>query len=192
LKPGDTALVHAAAGGVGLLLTQMARLAGARVLATVGSARKAALATGAGASAAVVYTEQDVVAEVRRLTDGRGVDVVYDSVGRDTFAASLDCLRPRGMLVLFGFSSGLVEPFDPGVLGAKGSLFLTRPGLNQYTRTPEELRSRAAALFGWLADGALHVRIDRTCRLEDAAEAHRALEARETSGKVLFDVSPGD
>lgn len=190
LTAGDTALVHAAAGGIGLALTQVCRILGARVIGTASTEAKAALAREAGASDVILYTRQDFEAEVRRLTDGRGVDVVYDSVGRETFDKSLNCLRPRGMLALFGFSSGLVPPFDPGVLGAKGSLFLTRPGLNQYIATREELLTRSRALFGWLTDGSLRVRIGGTYPLAEVATAHRALEARRTAGKVIFETVP--
>jgi NADPH2:quinone reductase len=186
LKPGDTALVHAAAGGAGLLITQVARLRGATVYGTVGSEAKAALAREAGAAVTIDYTRQDFEAEIKRLTNGRGVDVVYDSVGKDTFDKSLNCLRPRGCLALFGFSSGPVAPFDPAVLGAKGSLFLTRPGLNQYIATRDELEERARALFAWLASGELKPRIDRVLPLAEAATAHRELEARRTAGKVLL------
>jgi NADPH2:quinone reductase len=186
LKPGDTALVHAAAGGAGQLITQVARLRGATVYGTVGGEAKAKIARAAGAAATIDYRTQDFEAEVKRLTNGRGVDVVYDSVGKDTFDKSLNCLRPRGMLALFGFSSGPVAPFDPAVLGAKGSLFLTRPGLNQYIATREELMSRAAALFQWLAAGTLKVTIERVRPLAEAAEAHAALEARATAGKLLL------
>jgi NADPH2:quinone reductase len=186
LKPGDTALVHAAAGGVGQLIVQAARIRGARVIGTAGTAAKAALAREAGADEVILYTEQDFEAEVKRVTGGRGVDVVYDSVGKDTFAKSLNCLRPRGLLALFGFSSGSVAPFDPAMLGAKGSLFLTRPGLNQYIATREELLARTDDVFAWLADGRMKVRIDREYPLAQTADAHRALEARETTGKVLL------
>jgi NADPH2:quinone reductase len=186
LKPGDTALVHAAAGGAGQLITQVARLRGATVYGTVGSAAKAEIARAAGAAATIDYRTQDFEAEIKRLTNGRGVDVVYDSVGKDTFDKSLNCLRPRGLLALFGFSSGPVAPFDPAVLGAKGSLFLTRPGLNQYIATREELVARCADLFAWLAVGTLEVMIDHEWRLADAARAHEALEARRTAGKVLL------
>jgi NADPH2:quinone reductase len=186
LKAGDTALVHAAAGGVGLLITQVARSLGARVLATAGTEAKADLARGAGADEAILYTRQDWEQEVKRLTHGRGVDVVYDSVGRDTFDGSLNVLRPRGTLALFGFSSGPVAPFDPAVLGLKGSLFLTRPGLNQYIATREELLMRASAIFEWLSTGRLKLRIDRVLPLAEAAVAHRELEARRTTGKVLL------
>jgi NADPH2:quinone reductase len=186
LKPGDTALVHAAAGGAGQLITRVARLRGATVYGTVGSEAKAAIARAAGAAATIDYRTQDFAAEVKKLTNGRGVDVVYDSVGKDTFEKSLDCLRPRGMLALFGFSSGPVAPFDPAVLGAKGSLFLTRPGLNQYIATRDELVARADDLFAWLATGKIEVTIDREWPLEDAARAHEALEGRSTAGKLLL------
>jgi NADPH2:quinone reductase len=186
IEPGDTALVHAAAGGAGQLVTQVARLCGATVYGTVGSEEKAKVARAAGAAATIDYRKQDFEAEIKKLTNGRGVDVVYDSVGKDTFEKSLNCLRPRGMLALFGFSSGPVAPFDPAVLGAKGSLFLTRPGLNQYIATRGELVARAEDLFTWLAAGKLKVAIDRVLPLAEAAEAHRALESRRTTGKVLL------
>jgi NADPH2:quinone reductase len=186
LKPGDRVLVHAAAGGVGLLLTQIARKQGARVFATVGSREKAAIARAAGAEGVIVYTEEDFGAEVKRLTDGEGVNVVYDSVGRDTFDRSLDCLKPRGYLVLLGFTSGPVAPFDPALLGAKGSLFLTRPGLPKYIATREELLGRAADLFRWIEAGELKLNIDRVLPLDGAADAHRALEGRATTGKLLL------
>jgi NADPH2:quinone reductase len=190
LKAGDTALVHAAAGGIGMVLTQVAKNLGARVIATVGTETKAELARQAGAHDVIIYSAQDFEAEVRRLTNGRGVDVVYDSVGRDTFDKSLNCLRARGYLVLFGFSSGLVPPFDPAVLGTKGSLFLTRPGLLHYMATREELLMRAGALFDWLANGSVTLRIGHTFPLADAAKAHGELEARRTTGKVIFEVAP--
>ena len=186
LGAGDTCLVHAAAGGVGLLLCQMARRRGAHVIGTASSDAKAALAREAGAEHVIDYTRADTAAEVRRLTQGRGVQVVYDSVGRTTFASSLDCLAPRGMMALFGQSSGPVEPFDPQVLNRKGSLFLTRPTLHHYTATREELEQRSGDVFGWVRDGSLRVRIDRTFALADAEQAHRALESRQTSGKVLL------
>jgi NADPH2:quinone reductase len=188
LNPGDTALVHAGAGGVGQLIIQVARKRGARVLATAGTDAKAELAREAGAEHVIIYTRQDFEAEVKRLTAGRGVDVVYDSVGKDTFDRSLNCLRPRGVLALFGFSSGAVAPFDPAVLGAKGSLFLTRPGLNQYIATRDELLMRSRDLFGWLASGAVKIRINHTFPLADAVKAHEELEARRTTGKVLLEV----
>lgn len=186
LKQGDTVLVHAAASGAGQLITQVARLRGATVYGTVGSAAKAEIARAAGAAATIDYRAQDFETELKKLTNGRGVDVVYDSVGKDTFEKSLNCLRPRGLLALFGFSSGPVPPFDPAVLGAKGSLFLTRPGLNQYIATREELVGRAADLFAWVAVGKLAVTIDREFPLADAARAHDALEARRTAGKLLL------
>lgn len=186
LKPGDTALVHAAAGGVGLMITQVARLCGARVIATAGTDEKAAVAREAGADEVIVYTRQDFEAEARRLTDGRGVDVVYDAVGRDTFDKSLNSLRPRGYLALYGFSSGPVPPFDPALLGTKGSIFLTRPGLNQYIATRDELLMRARAVFDWFSQGKLVLRIGRVFPLADAAAAHQELEARRTTGKVLL------
>ncbi len=189
LKAGETALVHAAAGGIGNLLTQVARLVGARVIATVGSDAKAELARQAGAHHVINYSTQDFEQEVKKLTDGRGVDVVYDSVGKDTFDKSLNCLRHRGYLALFGFSSGLVPPFDPAILGMKGSLFLTRPGLNQYIATRDELMTRARDLFKWIADGSVKIRINHTFPLVDAMKAHQELEARRTTGKVLLEVS---
>lgn len=188
LKPGDTALVHAGAGGVGQLIIQVARKRGARVFATAGTDAKAELAREAGAEHVIIYTRQDFEAEVKRLTDGRGVDVVYDSVGKDTFDRSLNCLRPRGVLALFGFSSGAVAPFDPAVLGAKGSLFLTRPGLNQYIATREELVSRTSDLFTWLKSGELRLRMDTDFPLAEAAKAHTELEARRTTGKLLLQI----
>ena len=186
LKAGDTALVHAAAGGAGQLITQVARLRGATVYGTAGGEAKGAIARKAGAAATIDYRTQDFEAEIKKLTNGRGVDVVYDSVGKDTFEKSLNCLRPRGLLALFGFSSGAVPPFDPAVLGAKGSLFLTRPGLNQYIATRDELVGRANDLFAWLEAGKLKVTIDRPWPLAEAAEAHEALETRNTAGKVLL------
>jgi NADPH2:quinone reductase len=189
LKAGETALVHAAAGGIGNVLTQVARLVGARVIATVGSDAKADLARQAGAHHVINYSTQDFEQEVKKLTEGRGVDVVYDSVGKDTFDRSLNCLRHRGYLALFGFSSGLVPPFDPAILGVKGSLFLTRPGLNQYIATRDELMMRARDLFKWLGDGSVKIRINHTFPLADAVKAHRDLEARRTTGKVLLEVS---
>ncbi len=186
LRPGDTALVHAAAGGVGLLLCQIATRRGARVIGTASTEEKAALARAAGATDVIRYTEQDFVAETRRLTSGRGVQVVYDSVGRTTFQGSLDVLAPRGMLVLFGQSSGPVAPIDPQVLNRKGSLFLTRPTIGHYVATREELRWRAGELLSWVERGELDVRIDREVPLAEARSAHRALEGRATTGKVLL------
>jgi NADPH2:quinone reductase len=183
---GDhTALIHAGAGGVGQLLVQLASRTGARVLATVSTAEKAELAAAAGADEVIRYTEVDFAEEVERLTDG-GVDVVYESVGRDTFDRSLACLRTRGYLVLFGQSSGPVEPFDPQRLAAGGSLFLTRPTLFDHIATREDLRWRAGELFDAIADGSLTVRIDRELPLADAAEAHGYIEGRGTRGKVLL------
>ena len=186
LKPGDTALVHAGAGGVGLLLIQVARIRGARVIATVGSDAKVSLAREAGAEAVCIYTKEKFAEAARKFTDGRGVDVAYDAVGRDTFEGTLDSLRPRGMFVSFGNASGPVPPFSPLVLSKKGSLFFTRPTLVHYMSTPAELRSRTDDLFAWLAAGTLKVRIGATFPLTAAAEAHRALEGRGTTGKLLL------
>jgi len=186
LKANDRCLVHAAAGGVGLLLVQIAKQRGAFVIGTVGSDEKAGLARGAGADEVIVYTREDFVARTRQVTDGRGVHVIYDAVGRTTFLAGLDVLVPRGMMVLYGQSSGVVAPLDPRVLNEKGSLFLTRPSLRDHTATPEELRARADDLFGWLSRGSLRLRIGAEYALADVAEAHRALEGRRTTGKVLL------
>jgi NADPH:quinone reductase len=186
LKRGDTCLVHAAAGGVGLLLVQMAKSQGARVIGTASTPEKAELARSLGADAVIPYAEEDFGEDVKQLTDGRGVQVVYDSVGQATFDRSLDCLVPRGYLVLFGQSSGPVPPFDPQVLNAKGSLFLTRPSLAHYTATREELLERANDVLGWAASGKLAVRIGAEIPLAEAAEAHRLLSTRRTSGKVLL------
>ncbi len=186
LKAGQTALVHAGAGGVGLLLTQMAHRMGATVITTVGSDAKAELSRGAGANEVIVYSRQDFEKEVKAITEGRGVDVVYDSVGVTTFEKSLNCLKPRGYLALFGQSSGAVPPFDPGMLAAKGSLFLTRPSLANYAAAPEELAWRAGDLFKWVASGDLKLKIDHTFPLAEAATAHQELESRRTSGKVLL------
>lgn len=189
LRAGDECLVHAAAGGVGLLLCQMAKRAGARVLATVSTEEKAAAARAAGADEVIFYLRQDFVAEVRRLTEGRGVRVVYDGVGRDTFLQGFDCLAPRGSMILFGQSSGAVEPFDPQILAAKGSLFLQRPTLFNHVAARDDLLRRAAAVLGWVAEGGLRLRIAATFPLGRAADAHRALEGRGTIGKVLL--TPG-
>lgn len=186
LHPGDACLVHAAAGGVGLLLCQIARRRGARVIGTVSTEEKAALARQAGAADVILYTRQDVVQEVRRLTGGAGVQVVYDSVGESTFQGSLNSLAPRGTLVLYGQSSGPVAPFNPQVLSQKGSLFLTRPKLADYTRTREELLARSGEVFDWIRQGSLKVRIGLELPLKEAAEAHRKLGARETTGKILL------
>jgi NADPH2:quinone reductase len=186
LKPGDTALVHAGAGGVGLLLTQIARKRGATVYTTAGNEEKAELSRKAGANEVILYTKQDFEGEVRKLTSGRGVDVVYDSVGAHTFEKSLNCLRPRGYMVLFGQSSGPVPPFEAGILNSKGSLFLTRPSLTHYAATRDELLSRTSDLFRWLAAGELQLRIGQVFPLAEAAQAHRELEGRRTTGKVLL------
>ena len=179
-------LIHAAAGGVGLLLCQIAKRQGAHIFGTASTPEKADLAAKAGADHTILYTRENFTERVRQFTSGRGVDVVYDSVGKTTFAGSLDCLRPRGMLVLVGQSSGPVPPFDPQLLNSKGSLYLTRPTLGNYVATREELEVRARDLFRWVEDGTLEVRIDRTYPLEQAAQAHTALERRETTGKVLL------
>lgn len=186
IQPGDQILIHAAAGGAGLLVAQMAKRRGARVFGTVSTAAKAELARAAGVDEVILYTETDFEAEVKRLTNGRGLDVVYDSVGHDTFDKSLNCLRPRGYMVLFGQSSGPVPPFNPQILNAKGSLFLTRPTLHHHIATREELLQRTNDLFSWLASGELSVRIDSEFPLAEAAKAHQKLESRATSGKVLL------
>ena len=186
LKKGQTALIHAAAGGVGLLLIQIAKMIGAIVIGTVGSETKAQLATEAGADHVILYTQADFLAEVKKLTDGKGVDVVYDSVGATTFEKSLDCLRPRGLLALFGQSSGPVAPLDPGKLASKGSLFLTRPSLAHYTLDRAELLRRAGEIFNWTDRGKLRLRIENTLPLGEAAQAHRLLEGRKTSGKLVL------
>jgi len=183
---GDRCLIHAVAGGVGLLLCQIAKRRGAWVVGTTSTPEKATVAHDAGADEVILYTQQDFVAEVKRLTGGKGVQVVYDSVGATTFDGSLDCLAPRGMMVLFGQSSGPVPPFDPQVLNRRGSLYLTRPTIAHYTAAPEELTARASELFSWIRDGWLHVHIDRTRRLGDASAAQAALESRQTIGKVLL------
>jgi NADPH2:quinone reductase len=186
LAAGQTCLVHAAAGGVGLLLCQIARRLGARVIGTVSTEAKAALARAAGADEVILYSRQDFEVEVKRLTGGMGVQVVYDSVGKTTFDKSLNCLARRGMLVLYGQSSGPVPPFDPQVLNRKGSLYLTRPTLAHYVATRDELLARAGQVLGWVADGSLSVRIGREYPLVEAAEAQRALAGRETTGKVVL------
>jgi NADPH2:quinone reductase len=187
LGPGHVALVHAAAGGVGLLLVQLAKRAGARVLGTVSTPEKAELARAAGADEIIFYRDQDVELEARRHTGGQGVDVVYDSVGQATVDKSLRSLRPRGYLVLFGQSSGSVSPLDPQLLSAHGSLFLTRPTLGHYTRDRSELMARASALFDAVASGALDVRVGATFPLAEARAAHAALEGRQTTGKLLLE-----
>jgi NADPH2:quinone reductase len=188
LHPGDTCLVHAAAGGTGLLLCQLAKRRGARVIGTVSTVEKGALARAAGADEIIHYTETDFAAEVKRLTAGAGVQVVYDSVGKTTFTAGLGVLALRGMMVLFGQSSGAVEPFDPQVLNQRGSLFLTRPTLAHYVAARAELEQRSGDLFRWIQEGTLHVRIDRQFPLARAGEAHAALASRATTGKVLLEV----
>jgi NADPH2:quinone reductase len=186
LRPKETCLVQAAAGGLGLLLCQMAKLRGARVIGTVSTGAKADLARAAGADDVILYTQQDFELEVKRLTGGAGVQVVYDSVGKTTFLKGLNCLARRGMMVLCGQSSGPVEPIDPQLLHRKGSLFLTRPTLFHYMATRDELLARANEVFGWIADGKLAIRIDREYTLSEAAAAQRALEGRQTTGKVLL------
>jgi len=186
LKSGDTCLVHAAAGGVGLLLCQMAKMRGARVIGTVSTEEKAKLAREAGADEVILYTKQDFEAEVKRITGGKGLQVVYDSVGKTTFEKGFNVLAPRGMMVLYGQSSGTVAPLDVGILAAKGSLFLTRPSLFAYTATREELVQRAGDVLGWIRDGTLRLRTEFEFPLKDVAEAHRALEGRKTTGKVLL------
>jgi NADPH2:quinone reductase len=186
LKKGETALIHAAAGGVGLLLVQMAHNLGARVIATVSTEEKAALARAAGADEVILYTQTDFEVETKRITGGKGVDVVYDSVGKTTFDKGLNVLRPRGMMALFGGSSGAVAPLDPLVLTQKGSLFLTRPSLGNYIATPAELQARAGAVFGMIRDKKLKLRIEHEYPLADAHRAHRELEARKTTGKLLL------
>jgi NADPH2:quinone reductase len=188
LQPGDTCLIHAAAGGVGLLLCQIAKLRGARVIGTVSTEEKAALARKAGADEVILYSQQDFEPEVKRLTDGKGCAVVYDSVGKDTFDRSLNCLRPRGVLALFGQSSGAVSPVDPQVLAGKGSLFLTRPTLVHYTLTREEIDWRAQDLFGWIKAGKLDVRIGGRYPLAEVGRAHEDLAARRTTGKLILTV----
>jgi NADPH:quinone reductase len=186
LKPGDTCLVHAAAGGVGQILVRIAKLRGARVIGTTSTEEKAALARRAGADEVILYSEKDFAEETRRLTDGRGVQVVYDGVGKATFEKGLDCLAPRGTMVSFGNASGPVEPIQPLVLTQKGSLYLTRPSLAHYVATREELERRAGDVLGWIREGKLEIRIDAEIPLAEAADAHRALEGRRTTGKVLL------
>ncbi len=188
LSAADTALIHAAGGGTGRLLTQVARLRGARVIGTASTEEKAELARTAGASDVILYTKTDFETETRRLTGGRGVDVVYDSVGQTTFEKSLGCLRPRGMMVLFGQSSGPVAPFDPQLLNRKGSLFLTRPTLANYVSDRGELLQRSRDVLGWIARKEVELRIDKVFRLADAPNAHKYLESRMSTGKVLLQV----
>jgi NADPH:quinone reductase len=186
IQEGQTVLVHAAAGGVGLLLCQLAKMRGARVIGTAGTEEKAELARGAGADEVILYRQQDFVEVTKRITDGEGVHCVYDSVGKDTFDGSLDVLRPRGYMVLFGGSSGQVPPLDPQILNQKGSLFLTRPSLARYTLTREELLWRAESLFSWIGQNNLDVRVGGAYRLAEAEQAHRDLEGRKTTGKLLL------
>jgi NADPH2:quinone reductase len=186
LKEGETALVHAAGGGTGQLLVQIAKRRGARVIGTASTEEKAALARAAGADEVIRYTQTDFEKEVKRLMNNTGVDVVYDSVGRDTFDKSLDCLRRRGTMILFGASSGPVPPIDPQTLNAKGSLYLTRPTLGHYIADRDELLWRANDLFRWIAAGELKVRIDQTFPLAEVAEAQRYLEGRQSKGKILL------
>src|ERR671939_231338 len=186
LEEGETALVHAAAGGVGLLLVQLAKMRGATVIGTAGTEEKAKLAREAGADEVILYTEQDFVEETNRITGGEGVHVVYESVGKDTFDGSLDVLRPRGHMLVLGASSGPVPPFDPQTLNQKGGLFLTRPALAQYTATREELLWRAESILSWIGQNNLDVRIGGTYSLEDVEQAHRDLEGRKTTGKLLL------
>jgi NADPH:quinone reductase len=186
LKAGDTCIVHAGAGGVGLLLTQIAKLRGARVITTVSTPEKAALSKAAGADLVVQYTSEDFEDTAKQETGGKGVQVVYDSVGLTTYMKSLNSLAPRGLLALFGQSSGVVPPIDPGILAGKGSLFLTRPTLVHHIASNDELRQRATELFDWITSGALKLRIEHEYPLKDTADAHRALEGRKTTGKVLL------
>jgi NADPH2:quinone reductase len=186
VQAGDTALIHAAAGGAGHLLTQVSKLMGARVIATCGTKEKADLVRGFGADEVVVYTEERFTDAVKRFTDGRGVDVVFDGVGEATFLKGLTCLRRRGTMILYGQASGPAGPLDPQELNRLGSLFLTRPSLFHYIAEREDLERRAGDLFGWIVNGEVRVRIDRTFALEEAADAHRYLEARMTHGKVLI------
>jgi NADPH2:quinone reductase len=186
LKKGETALVHAGAGGVGLLLVQMAHNIGARVIATVSTDEKAKLARDAGADDIILYTQTDFETETKRLMNGKGVDVVYDSVGKTTFEKGLNLLRPRGMMALYGGSSGAAPSIDPIILTQKGSLYLTRPSLGAYIQTPDELHKRAGAVFGMIREGKLKLRIEHIYPLEQAQQAHRDLEGRKTTGKLLL------
>ena len=186
LKPGDVCIVHAAAGGVGQLLCQLAKLRGARVFGTVSTEEKAKTAREAGADEVILYSQQDFSAEAKRLNGGKGVQVIYDGVGRATFEKGLDTLAPRGLMALFGQASGPVPPFDPSILNQKGSLYLTRPSMGHYIADRDELTWRAGEVLGWIAEGKLRLSIDRELPLAEAAAAHRALEGRETTGKVLL------
>jgi NADPH:quinone reductase len=191
LKGGHVALIHAAAGGTGRLLVQMAAMLGARVIATAGTELKADLARQAGASETILYDQQDWVAEVKRITDGAGVDVVYDSVGQSTFAKGLDCLKPRGMMVHFGQASGPVPPFDTRILSAKGSLYLARPTLATHIANRDELEWRSLDVFRWIRDGKVQLRIDREYPLAETAQAHRDLQERRTAGKLVIGIQGG-
>jgi NADPH2:quinone reductase len=186
LKPGQTCLIHAAAGGAGLMLVQVAKILGATVIGTVSTEEKASLVKEHGADHVILYNHQDFLAETKAITNNKGVDVVYDSVGKTTFYKSIDCLCPRGMMVIFGQSSGPIGEIDPLILSQKGSLFLTRPTLGNYVATPAELQWRANDLFQWVASGKLQLRIHKTYKLEQAAQAHQDLEARRTTGKLLL------
>jgi NADPH2:quinone reductase len=188
LQAGQTALIHSGAGGTGRLLVQIAAMSGARAIATVGSEAKAELARSAGASDAILYDSVDWVAEVKRLTGGAGVEVVYDAVGKATYLKGFDCLKPRGMMVHYGVSSGQIDPLETRNLTTKGSLFLTRPTLANHISDPAELAWRTSDLFGWIRDGKIQLRIDREYPLAEAASAHREIEARATSGKVLLKI----
>jgi NADPH:quinone reductase len=186
LKKGETALIHAAAGGVGLLLVQMAKNIGARVIGTAGSEEKAKLARDAGADEVIIYTKQDFDAETKRLTENKGVHVVYDGVGKSTFEKGLNVLRPRGYMVLFGGASGAVSPFDPIALSQKGSLFVTRPSLLHYIATRQELEHRSSDVFNMIVAGKLKLRVGHVYKLEEVQQAHRDLEGRKTTGKILL------
>jgi len=186
LKSGDICLVHAAAGGMGLLLTQMGKMFGATVIGTVSTDEKAALAKQAGADHVILYSKQDFAAEVKRITNNRGVDVIYDGVGATTFEKGLTCIRPRGVMALYGAASGPVPPLDLQLLNANGSLFVTRPSLNHHIASREDLVQRAGDVLGWIRDGKLKLRVETTFPLDKAGEAHRALEGRKTTGKVLL------
>lgn len=186
LKPGDTALIHAAAGGVGQILVQIAKMNGVNIIATVSDEEKADLVTKLGANSVILYTHNDFEAEVKKITSGRGVDVVYDGVGQVTFLKGLDCLKPRGLMVLYGQASGPVTPFDPQILNRKGSLYLTRPTINHYLLSRSEVLQRSNDLFNWVRSGILKVRIDQIFKLRDAKLAHEYMESRSTKGKVLI------
>jgi NADPH2:quinone reductase len=187
IEPNHIALVHAAAGGTGRLLSQIIKLRGGRVIGTAGTREKAEVARQAGANDVILYREQDLVAEVKRLTDGKGVDVVYDGVGEATFLQSLDCLKPRGLMAAFGQSSGPIKPVDPLLLSTKGSLFLTRPTLANYS-SPEEIKWRSSDVLGWILNKKLNLLTERVYPLADAAQAHIDLESRKTMGKLVLTV----